>query len=141
MVIGMNEQGSVAASAPVNVREVTKIDIDQDIAIEHDERLRQEMPGIFDRACGAHRPRLVDVRDRDAELCAVAEMLLDFLEQIAVEEHEIRKAAGLAAFDEVLEQRLSRDRNHRLRPVAQSEPRSLTARKNDDLHALFLNIH
>ncbi len=54
-----------------------QVDFGQHVAVEHDHRVVQRLGGVAHRAGGAERRRLDHVAERDADVAAVAEHLLD----------------------------------------------------------------
>src|SRR5262245_50176526 len=120
----------------------SQIDIGQHVAVEDDDRLRQRIAGVPDRATSAERHRLDDVADADPEPFTFAEDLLDPARLVVqAEDHFVDGRDLLQKIDLVVEKRPIQDRHDRFRRVNRERPeaRALAAGEQDGLHDNLLS--
>ena len=110
----------------------------EDVAVGQQERVvADEALGQFRRLAGAVLHLLPRVADREAKRRAVTEMLLDDLGFPAGDEAELAHALRGNAADDVLEDRLALDRQHRLGQLVGERAHSgaFPGGEDDSLHA------
>jgi hypothetical protein len=115
-----------------------EVHLRQHVAVEHDHRLGQRIPGVADRAAGAERHGFHDVADAQAEPLALAEDLLDAPRLVVQAEDDLIDFGHLPQqVDLVIQERPPQDRDDGLRRVHRQrpQPRALPAGEEDGLHS------
>ena len=110
--------------------------VGEDVAVEREERAGDASARrVADAAGRAHRPRLDDVLEREAER-ALAEAGLDRVGQIAAAEDHARDPGLGEPLEDVREQRPAEQRQHRLGAFQGERPqaRALPAHEHDGIH-------
>src|SRR5579885_3168255 len=92
-----------------------EVEVCDDVAVEDDGRLAYQIFGELVRARRAHRLRLDRVVDLDAELRAVAQLLLDLERLVRERERDVGDACAAERVNLVKEERAVADRDDRLR--------------------------
>ena len=131
---------ATAEHVAVGGDEVGQRGVGEDVAVERQERVRDAAArGVADAAGRAHRPRLDDVLEREAER-ALAEAGLDRIGQVAAAEDHARHAGLGEPLEHVGEQRPAEQREHGLGAFQgeRAQARALPAHEHDGIHALTL---
>src|SRR5262245_53732009 len=122
---------------PVKSNDAAEIDLRQHVAVEHDNRFRQLIAGVFDGARGSKRRGLDDVADLDSDVRPIPEDLLDPARLIIQTENDfIDLGHLLEKIDLVVQKWAIEDRNDRLWRVNGEWPESgsLAPGQKDRLH-------
>jgi hypothetical protein len=105
----------------------TEVDVDDDLAIHHQERrVAEQRQGAADAATGAEQVRFARVHDVCAQRRAVAELALDHLAVVEQVHHDVAHAVADQVRDGVTNQRDVGHRQERLGPLRRqrAEPRA-----------------
>jgi hypothetical protein len=103
------------AAAAMVVRERGEVEVGECVAGDDEERfVTENVGGEFDRARGSERRVFDHVVHRDAERAPIAEIAFDLVGEIVQRGHDFREAVSAEQIDDVLHDRLVRDRSERL---------------------------
>ena len=114
-----------------------EVDLGQDVAVEHDDRVLQRISGVPHGAGGAERHRLDDVAQPDTETLALAEHLFDSTRLIVEAEDDLVDFRHLfEQINLVIQKRTIQDRNDGFRRVDRERPQpgALAAGEQNRFH-------
>ena len=114
-----------------------QIDLRQDVAVEHDNRIGHALRGVPHAARGAERRRLDDVAEFDSSVLSVAEDLLDPLGLIVEAENDFVDLRYLLdEIELIVKKRPVEDRHDGFRSVnrERTKPRALAPDEKKRLH-------
>ena len=128
------------SAGPVELDELAQVDVGQRVARQHDESVVQQSLGVLYAPGGPERLLLGHVRERDAQVGAVPEVISDHARQELHRGHDLGDAVAPGQGEDVLHHRLADDGQHRLGLVARerAKPGTLSPRHDHGLHGWLI---
>jgi hypothetical protein len=129
-------QGGGRLALAVQLDQALEVDVDEHVAVEHQEGAVKQVGEALDRPGGPHRGVFGGQHDLDPGLAGLGQELVEGLGQVHGREHDLGEAAGGELAQGVEQERFVGERDQRLGPGAGQRAQSgaEASGENDGLH-------